>query len=458
MKKLVLVFLAAIVFQITATAQWDEISGGLTPTFWRYWSIKIADDSSVWAISTQDGQNVTMPPRVHTSADDGENWTNTELEVPGGTAISDVEPIDATTAFVSLYMANGLYKTTDGGVTWTAEKSYPHYPILIHFFNENDGWIFGGANTNESLVMSVTTDGGATWTHAGGENNEMPAGMSLPEDQVTNESIGLGYSTKSFYDVAGDVIVMGRSNGYVWRSIDKGYNWERMETPLVDLGRIASNVAVKNANTFMVASDILANGGFNGTPTQNFATTDGGENWVSGMSGVTAGATAYIPNTDSIFITAGHNNFGWGSNGVKITYDLGQTWEFVSNTRLLALDFNAAGEGVGTCCNNSWFTADGQIYKWNFELPVGIENVVDNTSISLFPNPVGEELTIQLDDVFSEQELVLQITNAAGQTVLNSRYNTNINSTISVNDLPRGMYYLQLIGAEKRYNQRFIKE
>ena len=192
-------------------------------------------------------------------------------------------------------------------------------------------------------------------------------------------------------------MMVGVSDGSVWRSVDMGYNWTRIPTPLSDMGIMANIVAMKNGQAFMVAGDFTFS--FTDTFTVNFATQDGGQSWVSGMSGLTVAATHFLPGSRGTFLMAGHNDFGFGREGTAVSYDFGETWELIDTTSIIAMDFLDDSTGYGACCNNFWPTANGQISIWNGDSLW--------TSCNLYPNPiqVGASRLLIGDTDFSLQWL-----------------------------------------------------
>lgn len=448
-----------IFLKIQASAQWESLGDNLIPPNHRVYSIKIAPDQSIWALSTFDAFPPTNQlPEVHRSADGGENWIHTAIPEASSSYGNDISPIDSLTAFIALDTA-GLYQTVDGGQTWSEVQTYPFDAIYVHFFNQNEGWVLGIDTTiQQRLAMSLTTDGGQTWIHSG-HGIGQAEGTSIPIN--TNDFIVYAFSFNSAYDVSGNTIIMGRSAGNYWRSDDKGYHWTNHTTPLFDFGLMTSNVAIKDENTFMVAGDILFSN-HTGSPAKNYTTKDGGLTWIEGRSGMTTAATRYVPDSDSVFVTVGHANFGWGEAGTAISYDYGETWERINSTSLIAIDFLDQNNGVGTCCNNIWPTANGQIHKWNFDLPTSVEtlDVTTSNSLTIMPNPVINDLSIVTNDIFkSSKYLWIDIVSFDGKLMKRGKYSHNGRSLfISTKELPAGFYMLRVTNQDKMVVEKFIKE
>lgn len=80
-------------------------------------------------------------------------------------------------------------------------------------------------------------------------------------------------------------------------------------------------------------------------------------------------------------------------------------------------------------------------------------------NLNVFPNPVREALTISFES--NAEEFQLYIINAIGQTVLEQKQNAAEGFTqrqINVSDLPKGIYFLNIITSEGSTTKRFIKQ
>lgn len=93
---------------------------------------------------------------VAKTADGGATWTITASRVTG--TVEDARFIDENIGFARVgYWENGqLFRTEDGGRTWTGVGSSPG--VRIAFADPEVGWAFG---LNK---MGFTTDGGRRWT------------------------------------------------------------------------------------------------------------------------------------------------------------------------------------------------------------------------------------------------------------------------------------------------------
>ncbi len=455
MKKLLLPILF---FPLILQAQWESIGTEILPQFHRVWSIKMAPDYSVWVFSTYDAFPTPAGevPVVHRLADGSTEWKSTPMPNSEMALGVDIEPLDSMTAYAAVF-SSGLFKTTDGSATWQEIDSYPFNPIFVHFFDENQGWV-GGADTtaNAFFVSSFTTDGGASWSHTGSDSIGQAPGTSIPELDST-ELTGIAYSANSSYDVVGDTIMMGRSSGTYWLSTDRGKNWERISTPLVDMELRCTNIAMKNTQEFLIGSDFPFNPNLPQPEPIVMVTRDGGQTWNEAFPGVTTAASHYIPNTDGTFVTSGHQTFGAGGQGTVITYDFGETWEIIDGTRIIAMDFVDHEHGVATCCN-IWSDTQGQIYKWNLEVPTPTDENVFSQNIEMSPNPTSGYFNFYFPKNISAEKINLEIVSNNGSILKKSSLPYSDKIEMDISDFPSGFYFLKAWVGNQFFTKKIIKK
>ena len=111
--------------------------------------------------SAKVGYILSSPNMLH-STDSATSWQ--WLTLPSGHHLFDVFFVNDTVGWVAGgNHPNGIiFKTIDGGKTWTQNKTILKQILKVHFIDEQEGWAVGNENLH-SLIYH-TTDGGNEWT------------------------------------------------------------------------------------------------------------------------------------------------------------------------------------------------------------------------------------------------------------------------------------------------------
>lgn len=455
---------------VFAQEVWLETEPDIIQSLHEVRSLKIAPDSSIWAVS--DSTNYTgsenLTPYVYISTDFGKTWSKKAIPVP--THVLDISPVNKNVAYIT--SRSGLHKTADRGDTWDKLETGTHAGHIIHFFNENDAFgIFWNAAALEPPYTDaywVTSDGGTSWTKMGDTLWAQPEGTSLPE-QIAGEWASNNFSFSSTYDVKGDTIAFGQSTGYLWLSKDKGYNWERIETPLVGRNTQLTTVALKDTRTIVVASYINQNGF---TSPLVFQTRDGGISWQPATPLLTPASIEYLPGSDSIFVMGGHDNpGGFGQKGTALSLDYGSTWQLFNHCKISSISamvFTSDSMGIACSDNN---IAEGQFNSWNInahsvidyvenppECASDIEVSFSEDQIVLYPNPAGENIHINLKNKFLQDEVRFDFISLSGKVVASYTFIYTGTLCIPVQEWPTGLYLLRITGTDKTEVKKFMKK
>lgn len=183
----------------------------------------------------------------YASADKGITWDYLSTTPLDEAYTGDFDFVDENIGYsiVNKYSNGYIYKTTDGGATWTQPTNFglnvdPGI-YSIEFVNENLGFASGGFNQKRTFK---TTDGGEVW--------RVVLQEAMGQIQFLNEDVG--YARR-----------IGYSTDLVFKTIDGGENWTQIFASELDIGAfyfIDPNIG------YMVGDDGLA-----------FKTTDGGSSW-----------------------------------------------------------------------------------------------------------------------------------------------------------------------------------
>ncbi|MHB0962170.1 MAG: VPS10 domain-containing protein [Gemmatimonadaceae bacterium] len=222
-------------------------------------SIAVArsDKNVVW-VGTGEGKirsHISVGQGVYKSTDAGETWTLTGLEKTARIPRIVVHPQDPNTVLACALghaygpqQERGVYRTTDGGATWTRvlfvdentgcsdiamDPSNPRvlfagmWQLEIHTYGRTSGGPGSG--------LFVSRDGGATWTRL--------KGNGLPTKPVGKVAVAIAHSNpQRVYAMieTGDGIPWNgepTESGQLWRSEDGGREWTLISRDRNVMGR-----------------------------------------------------------------------------------------------------------------------------------------------------------------------------------------------------------------------------
>src|SRR5258708_3449069 len=263
-------------------------------------------------------QSSSFGAGVFKTTDAGKTWTNVGLKETQSIAWVVGTPKDPNTVYVAaighLFGPNaerGVYKTTDGGRTWTNIKFIdndtgftdlvidPVNPNILYaasYRRRRQPWGFNGGGPNSGIWK--TTDAGKTWTRLTG--NGLPANpligrigldvaRSHPQTIYASIEVGPSGGTGANVNDDGTLIDPGTAQGRggfgsggrgatppppnpnksgIWRSDDAGKTWRFLSNSM-DRPMYYSQIRVDPTNP-----EIAYQGG-----APFFKTTDGGKTW-----------------------------------------------------------------------------------------------------------------------------------------------------------------------------------
>ncbi len=521
MRKILLSFVAILALSLGVFAQWTEQATGFATASRGIRYISAVDDQVVWA-AAYDGSGSAAPCQdVTITTNGGDLWTPhtiagvTNLDVAMVSAVSDQKAWAGMFPPASSTTGQGIYQTTNGGVTWTRQASATFsnaasFVNVVHFFDPILGFCMGDP-INGDFEIYTTDDGGTTWT-------------LVPGSQIPNPVSG-EFGVISYYSAVGDIVWFGTNKGRVYKSIDNGHNWT--------VSAIAGWGAKYVQPFFRDELNGICQDKSQTSTGAIVKTTDGGATWtpVVTTGQVFTNDMAYIPGSASTWVTTGAAT---GLTGVTYSFNDGVAWSdmgttmgtqflatgWVDNETGWAGGFNADATTGGMFKFNSLleqpdFTSDltsvamgGSIaysitagahststVKWTFAggtpatstsrtptvvyntagtfnvtLQVtntwGIETKIKQnfvyvggvgieekaqTSVSAYPNPVNGLLNVESTSNMQEVSLV----NMTGQVVFNQKANVS-SVQINTSDFNSGVYNLQIKCGENLINKKIV--
>lgn len=437
MKKLLL-SLSFIAFCSAANAQWATQATGFADPSRGLSEIRIVDANTVWAVA-YDGLDTTNNIQEFTKTTNGGTlWQAGTIDV-GNPAlkITNISPVSGTTAWAAAFdETDGLgavYKTTDGGGTWTQQNATGYVTAgeswlnVIHFFDANNGISQGDPQGGEFEIYR-TTNGGTTWTR-------------VPAANVPNPLSG-EYGYNGGYVAAGGSMWFTTNKGRLYRTTDMGATWTVSQAPLTDFGSAAQSgqVDFSDANNGYLLKTV-------GTTYTYYTTTNGGTTWSAAAPFTgTRRIISYIPGTTTLVATSQA-----APVGTSLSTDNGATWtDLESAAQRGASAFLNASTGWSAGFNTS--DNVGGVFKLNTSL--GNVNFETNPSkFKVYPNPAYNTVTVSVSNLDSYR---LAVTDLTGKLIINQTL-SGVENTIDISSLSSGAYFFTLNTDEKSETVKIIK-
>ncbi len=298
-------------------------------------ALRMIDASTGWAL-TQPNLYSEGGYILRTS-DGGQHWKNVSPPYSSGQQYDDGEATAFLTSTIAWVVTarHRVYHTADGGQSWQERQLSP--PIqgskatYITFINPENGWlVFTASATNgEEITIFRTTDGGNTWT-----------AISSTGTSTTQLPNGAYDWTVGFLDATTGWASSGYSNltspAWFYMTHDGGVSWHHQSLPL-PTSETAARLWIL-APTFLTATDGLLPVLFYATSNDEgidiYVTHNGGTSWNS-----TAPQYTSVPQSNGAAQTLAEislpdMNTAWviGNNGTSLstTQDGGQHWQTVS--------------------------------------------------------------------------------------------------------------------------------
>ncbi len=213
-----------------------------------------SDEKIIWVGTGENNaqRSVAFGDGVYKSTDGGATWTNMGLKDSGHISQIWIHPADADTVLVAAQGPlwsdggdRGLFKTTDGGATWTEILTIDEHTgvneFIVHpqnfdvivassYQRRRHVWVL--INGGPGSGVHRTTDGGETWS-------EVTAG--LPKDDMGRIGLAMAPSNS---DMLYAIIEANDDEKGVYRSNDFGQNWEKRSSHMTTSPQYYNEIVV----------------------------------------------------------------------------------------------------------------------------------------------------------------------------------------------------------------------
>jgi photosystem II stability/assembly factor-like uncharacterized protein len=268
--------------------------------------------------------DMTYGDGVYKSTDGGKTWSHIGLRDTRQIGALIVDPRNSDVVLLAAFghafgpnTERGVYRTTDGGKSWTRvlykdentgaiDVSFdPHNPDVVYaalWQARRQPWEFSSGGPGSGLYRS--TDGGVSWTHLTGHG--LPAGL-----------LGRIHVSVSAADSKRVYAMIESAEGGLFRSDDGGANWQRVN----DDGRLSQRAwyfSTILADPRDVDTLYAENTGL-------FRSTDGGKTFelLPARHGDHHGIWIDPTNPDRIIEAS--------DGGASVSFDRGKTWSTQNN-------------------------------------------------------------------------------------------------------------------------------
>ena len=491
---------------------WTAVnSGSLTNIGFHWWFRGIVIDP------TDENTIYNVDFEVQKSTDGGTTWSNVfvNAHVDQHTLAFNTN----VPGEVLLGNDGGFFKSPDAGATWTKNEKLP-ITQFYRIFNEYEHYnrIYGGAQDN-STSRTLTGSANDWQIIYGGDGFQPLVDPNNPDIIYALSQYGnIGKSTNggaSFFNATTGISNGDRKNWdtpitfdpndsnilytgtqRVYKTTNGAGNWTPISPDLTN-GPGGGNLNYGTITTIDVSAED-ANLIYVGTDDGNvWRTDDGGANWINLSASlpnrwVTKVEATYDSSfSDRVYVSFSGYRYGEDLGHLFYSEDRGATWQDIS-TNLPDIPVNdfenyssIYGElfiatDVGVFSSNTggdWFPLDGglpsvpvtDLYGQDFApfylyagtygrsiyraiiQEIGVEDFTE-TNVSIFPNPASADVTVQLEIPIEGK---LTVYNQLGSEVFSEAFSEN-SKTISVSNLPAGLYFVTLSSNNRKATKKLI--
>jgi len=352
------------------------------------------------------------------SSTDGTIWNNSSTGMTPAAGYYFNENIyNYNNVFYSGTSGSTLYKSVDFGANWTeipgAKEQYTS-PAFTAVYVKGDTIIIG---LSKSLGIRKSYDGGTTWTSTG-------SAAGFPE-----------VVSRDIVELNGAIYVKTLKG--IFKSTDMAASFTQLAGGLPTFSGSVGALTVSNG---VLISTIYLLG--------TYISSDEGVTWtqISTAGGITSS------NGRSLNVEGGKVYLGCASGIIFSSSDNGTTWTDITGTGIGILDQMSC---FATFNGNLYAGSSNALYKTPLSTSVS-ENVQEENTFSIYPNPVNNLLTISNKKEFNNASI--KIYNITGNLLLEKIIDGEKQQTIDMAFLSDGLYIIEVSQNYIISRQKVIKK
>jgi photosystem II stability/assembly factor-like uncharacterized protein len=365
------------------------------------------------------------------SIDGGQSWSELNYTGvtfnPGADSILEVKFVSELIGYMTVGNYGGVYKTINGGLAWVEiiPAGILCFVEGLFFFDENNGFV-GGAGCFQGETIDKMTGGVMSTTTI--NTPSLDASDLVVDIDFLNTGFGLAAS----------------HSGYILRTTNGGTTWDTIPTGL-NSGVPLTSVAI--------VDDTLAYAGYNdlGSGFGILRTIDAGLTWTQDINS----ATFYYPAFHSVHVAGNGNVYSgaqtsWGTSGLIFESTGAVLWNYY--------DVDQPIYGMASYNGSTVFGVGDSGYVVVNQIPSSLsvfEDQKEQEALMVYPNPVKNNLTIQIPERIVGHVYSIGIFNLAGQEIYSVQTNS---STIEVGDLTSGIYFVRLTSENNSWTAKIVKQ
>ena len=441
MKKILLFATLLVAFSTQAQDYWTEYATSQPAASTGMRSISIVDDNVTWLSNSCGTTGCTTIRRYSKTVDGGLTWTTGVVDLGPTSAnleIANIHGVSADVAYASVFPkatdAGGIYKTIDGGTTWTKQTTASFndaasFANLVYFWGPDQGVCMGDA-ANGYFEIYTTTNGGTNWTR-------VPSSPALiPFDDQD-------YGLTNQFTTNGDNVWIGTTFGRILHSSDRGATWTVSQSPIPDFGGGingdgSGDMAFTDANNGLLQTDAW----------ELYSTADGGDTWapvaVSAETYLKTFGIAEIPGLPNTYISVGEDLANSPERGSAYTVDGGITWYDILDENDVeggVVAFLSQTMGFGSGFSTS--AAVGGIYKWNGQPLLANATFSNDRTFIASPNPTSGILNLSGKNIANVVAF-----DVLGKQVFSRDYSSLSNVEMNLSSLNNGVYMVKVTNTQ----------